>query len=33
MIAVGEDGLSGALHLVQIDRQTKVTVTLHTQAP
>ena len=33
MIAVGDDGLSGALHLVQIERQTKVTVTLHNAGP
>ena len=28
MSAVGEDGLSGTLHLIQIERKTKVTVTL-----
>ena len=33
MVAVGEEGLNGALHLVQIHWWTRVTVTLHDAGP
>ena len=33
MTAVGADGLSGTLHLIQIERKTKVTVTLDDAGP
>ena len=33
MMAIGADGLSGTLHLIQIERQTKVTVTLDNAGP
>ncbi len=33
MMPIGADGLSGTLHLIQIERQTKVTVTLDDAGP
>ena len=33
MVAIGANGLSGTLHLIQIERETKFTVTLESAGP